>query len=301
MQWDDLRIILAIARSGSLSGAARNLGVNHSTVFRRLNTFEESLGVRLFDRLQSGYALTVAGEEMRASAEMIEREIDRLDRRITGQDLRLHGSVVVTTTDTLAAGILGPHIAAFQRGYPGIDLELILDNQNVSLTKRQADVAIRPTLNPSETLVGRKICDIAFATYGTKKLAEQYHKDISQIPWVSVDDSLSHLASDQWFRREHPNAKIAMRSNSLQGILVAAEAGVGIGILPCFMGDQSALLTRINDLNQNGGSALWLLTHEDLRHTARVRAFLDFMADALQGDIDLLEGRTVSTNANSAN
>jgi molybdate transport repressor ModE-like protein len=113
MQWDDLRIVLAIARAGSLAGAARGLGVNHSTVFRRLNTFEETLGVRLFERLQSGYALTVAGEEMRASAELMEREIDRLDRRITGQDLRLHGSLVVTTTDTLATSILGPHIGAF--------------------------------------------------------------------------------------------------------------------------------------------------------------------------------------------
>lgn len=290
MQWDDLRIILSIARSGSLAGAARDLGVNHSTVFRRLNAFEEALGVRLFERLPSGYALTVAGEEMRASAEMVEREIDRLDRRITGQDLRLHGSLVVTTTDTLAAGILGPHIAAFKRAYPDIDLELILDNQNVSLTKRQADVAIRPTLNPSETLVGRKICDVAFAIYGTKTLATEYHKDISKIPWVSADDSLSHLASDQWFRREHPNAKIAMRSNSLQGVLIAAEAGVGVGLLPCFMGDRSPSLARISDPIQGGGSALWLLTHEDLRHTARVRAFLDFMADAFRSDINLLEG-----------
>lgn len=291
MQWDDLRIILAIARAGSLAGAARDLAVNHSTVFRRLNTFEDSLGVRLFDRLPSGYALTVAGEEMRASAEKIEREIDRLDRQITGQDLRLHGSLVVTTTDTLATGILGSHIAAFKRAYPDIDLELVLDNQNISLSKRQADVAIRPTLSPPETLVGRKICDIAFAPYWAKTLVSMHHQDLSMMPWVSVDNSLSHLASDKWFRRELPHVLIRMRSNSLQGVMMAAEAAVGAAILPCFMGDTSTHLNRVGDPIKDGGSALWLLTHEDLRHTARVRALLDFMAEALRDNIDLLEGR----------
>lgn len=293
MQWDDLRIILAIGRAGSLAGAARDLGVNHSTVFRRLNTFEENLGVRLFDRLPSGYALTVAGEEMRASAEMVEREIDRLDRRITGQDLRLHGSLIVTTTDTLATGILGPHIARFKRAYPDVDLELILDNQNFSLSKRQADVAVRPTLTPPETLVGRKICDMGFAPYRAKTMTGPHLQDLALMPWVTVDDSLAHLASDKWFRRELPHAMVTMRSNSLQGIMMAAEAEIGAAILPCFMGDRSALLDRIGDPIDGSGSALWLLTHEDLRRTARVRAFLDFMADALRTDIDTLEGRAL--------
>lgn len=291
MQWDDLRVVLAIARTGTLAGAARDLGVNHSTVFRRLNAFEDTLGVRLFDRLQSGYALTVAGEEMRASAEMLEREIERLDRRITGQDLRLRGSLVVTTTDTLATGILGPHLAAFKRDYPDIDLELVLNNQNVSLTKRQADVAIRPTLNPPEILVGRKICDIAFAPYCADTDDPVQPANVSALPWIAVDDSLSHLASDQWFRRTYPDAKVALRCNSLQGLQMAAEAGMGAAILPCFMGDRSDKLTRIDVPIMDAGSVLWLLTHEDLRHTARVRAFLDFMADALQDDILLLEGR----------
>ena len=223
---------------------------------------------------------------------MVEREIDRLDRRITGQDLRLHGSLVVTTTDTLATGILGPHMAGFKRAYPDIDLELVLDNQNISLSKRQADVAVRPTLNPPETLVGRKICDIAFAPYRAKTLAAPPRQDLSMMPWVTVDDSLSHLASDKWFRRTLPHARITMRSNSLQGLLMAAEAKIGAAILPCFMGDTSGSLHRLGDPIAECRSALWLLTHEDLRHTARVRAFLDFMADALRADIDLLEGRT---------
>lgn len=294
MQWDDLRIVLAIARTGTLAGAARELGVNHSTVFRRLNAFEETLGVRLFDRLPSGYALTVAGEEMRASAELMEREIDRLDRRIAGQDLKLHGSLVVTTTDTLAVEILGRHIAGFKDAYPDIDLELVLDNQNVSLSKRQADVAIRPTLNPPETLVGRKICDIAFAPYCAQTLCGNGGNDppdMSEMPWVAVDDSLTHLASDQWFRSTYPGAVVALRCNGLQGVQIAAEAGMGAAILPCFMGDKSDKLIRIDTPIMDAGSILWLLTHEDLRRTGRVRAFLDYMAEALQDDILLMEGR----------
>ena len=291
MPWDDLRIFLAIARAGSLAGAARNLGVNHSTVFRRINAFEETLGVRLFERMGSGYALTVAGEEMRASAERVEGEIERLDRRITGQDLRLEGSLVVTTTDTIAQHILLPHLAKFRRAYPGIDLELIIENTNVNMSKRQADVALRPTRTPPETLIGRRISSLAFAVYASHVYMQDRTVDLTALDWVRLDDSLMHLAADQWFRRTLPNAKSALTTNSVMGLLMGCEAGLGAAIIPCFMADLNPNLQRLEPPVEEAASILWLLTHEDLRHTARVRAFMDFMADALKGDIDLLEGR----------
>ena len=117
--WDDLRLFLAVARAGTLSGAAREIGVNHSTVFRRIGAFEDTLGVRLFDRLPNGYALTAAGEEMHESALRVEEEIAALDRRVTGQDLRLSGMVRITTVDMLAQGLLPRHLLAFRRAYPG--------------------------------------------------------------------------------------------------------------------------------------------------------------------------------------
>lgn len=291
LPWDDLRLFLAVAREGTLAGAARTLGVNHSTVFRRLNGFEDSLGVRLFERLASGYALTVAGEEMRASAERVEREIDRLDRRITGQDLRLQGALVVTTTDTTAGGFLMTHIAAFKRAYPGIDLDLVLDNQNVNLSKRQADVAIRPTRNPPETLVGRRVAEIAFALYASGTYLDGRDADPATLDWLSVDESLAHLAADKWFRGTYPDARVSMRTNSLLGVMLGVRADMGVGVLPCFMGDPAPDVVRLGAPIAEAASALWLLTHEDLRHTARVRAFMDFLADALAGDVALLEGR----------
>lgn len=289
--WDDLRVFLAISRSGSLNGAARALGVNHSTVFRRINGFEEALGVRLFDRLTSGYALTIAGEEMRATAERVEQEIDRLDRRISGQDLRLEGTLVVTTTDTLTENMLGPYLAAFKQAYPGITLDLVLDNQHINLSKRLADIAIRPTLSPPETLVGRRVATLAFAPYTAKRTVKKRPADLAAQDWLAVDDSLAHLAADKWFRKSLPDAHIAMRSNSLLGLLHGCEAGMGAALLPCFMGDPRAKLVRLGAPIPEAASALWLLTHEDLRHTARIRAFMDFMADALMAEVELLEGR----------
>ena len=289
--WDDLRVFLAIYRTGSLNGAARALGVNHSTVFRRINSFEAALGVSLFDRLASGYALTIAGEEMRATAERVEQEIDRLDRRISGQDLRLEGTLVVTTTDTLTENMLGPHLAAFKQAYPGITLDLVLDNQHINLSKRLADIAIRPTLSPAETLVGRRVAGLAFAPYAAKRLIRKRPADLAAQDWLVVDDSLAHLAADKWFRKSLPDARIAMRSNSLLGLLHACEAGMGAALLPCFMGDPRNKLVRLGEPVPEAASALWLLTHEDLRHTARIRAFMDFMAGALMAEVDLLEGR----------
>lgn len=291
MPWDDLRMFLAIARAGSLAGAARSLSVNHSTVFRRINGFEENLGVRLFDRMGTGYALTVAGEEMRASAERVEREIDRLDRRITGQDLRLEGSLVVTTTDTIAQHILMPHVVKFRDAYPGIDLDLIIENANVNMSKRQADVAIRPTRAPPETLVGRRISTLAFAVYASKVYMRGRPANLGEHYWVRLDDSLMHLAADQWFRRTLPDAKSVLTTNSVLGLQLGCEANLGAAILPCFMADTNPKLLRIGQPIDEAASMLWLLTHEDLRHTARVRAFMDFMADALKADIDLFEGR----------
>lgn len=289
--WDDLRVFLEIARTGSLSGAAKALGVNHSTVFRRINAFEDRLGVRLFERLQSGYVLTLAGEEMRASGLRVEHEIERVDLRISGQDLKLEGSLVVTTTDTLAENLLGPHLAAFKKAYPGIRLELVLDNQHVNLSKRQADVAVRPTTSPPETLVGRRLCALAFAPYAAKSYLKQHAGDLADMDWLSVDESLAHLAADKWFRRQFPDVRIALRSNSLLGLLHTCEAGMGAALLACFMADRRKNLVRLDAPIDDASSALWLLTHEDLRRTGRVRAFMDFMAVSLAAEIDLIEGR----------
>mgnify|MGYP002725752256 CR=1 FL=1 len=293
MDWDDLRFFLAVAKSGSLSGAARSLGVNHSTVFRRIQAFEDKSGVRLFDRLPSGYALTVAGDDMLASVEKVSAEIDAMDRRLTGRDLKLSGPLVITTTNTLAHWLLFPHLTAFKADYPGIDLELVLDTEFFNLSKRQADIAVRPTSNPPDTLVGRRLAEIAFAPYASKTYlkANDITDGLSGHTWIGFGDNLSHLAAAAWMRKNLTGAPIALRVNNLIGLLDAAMTGMGVAQLPCFMGDQESNLKRLRPPEPDITSGLWLLTHEDLRNTARVRAFMDFMATAITADKDLLEGR----------
>jgi len=155
MEWDDLRIVLAVSREGTLSGAARRLGVTHSTVFRRLGAIEEQIGVRLFERFRDGYVPTPAGETTAETAARLEDEVLTLERRLSGQDLRPSGVVRITTTDTLGT-ILMRHLQAMRALHPGIQFEVVISNAMANLTRREAEIAIRPTLEPPESLVGRR-------------------------------------------------------------------------------------------------------------------------------------------------
>ncbi len=289
--WDDLRLVLAIARARSLSGAARALGVNHATVFRRLGGIETRLGVRLFDRHKGGYVPTAAGEELERVAAGIDEQVADLDRRLTGRDLRLEGSLRVTTVDSIAVALMPPVMARFAAAYPGVTLELAVDKAIVSLSRREADVAVRPTPEPPEGLVGRRIGELAFAVYGARAYlkaagtrAEREHT------WIAPDDSLGHLPATKWLRRLAP-PRIALRSDSFVAMTEAAAAGIGLAGLPCYIGDSRKDLERIGPLRPDLGSALWLLTHEDLRRTARVRAFMDLAAGVLGAQRALIEGR----------
>ena len=313
MNWDDLRVFLAIAREGSLSGAARALGVNHSTVFRRLNDFEQRVGTRLFERLATGYALTPAGDDMRRVAARVEEEIEGLDRRLGGQDVRLTGTLRATAPDTISSHLLAPHLAGFAKAYPGIQVELDMANAMFNLSKREADVALRPTRRPPPNLVGRRLCTIAFAAYAApaymKKSKGRNSNDpaaadpIANDPgapdrwhWLSPDDSMAHIPSAQWLAKNRPNATVPFRSNSYLALAVAAAAGIGVVHLPCFVADRTPGLRRVLDPDPELSSELWLLTHEDLRRTARVRAFMDFMAEAILTERALLEGRGEKLN-----
>jgi len=292
MDWDALRIVLAVARAGSLSGAARALGVNHSTVFRRLGVIESELEVRLFERLPGGFLATAAGEALRAAAERVEAEVLDAERKLSGQDLRLTGSLRVTAPDTLALRLLPEALAAFRPAYPGIEVELSIDNGIADLTRREADVAVRPTDRPPEALVGRRIAAIAFAAYGAPGyLRETAGRPLAAHAWIAPDESLRRLAVARWLRDELPDAAVALRSDSLMGLFEAARAGLGLALLPCFMADPEPGLVRVTGPLDGAATSLWLLTHEDLRRTARVRAFLDFVGPWLTARRSLLEGR----------
>jgi DNA-binding transcriptional LysR family regulator len=293
LEWSDLRLVLAIARRGTLSGAARELGVTHSTVFRRLEAIERKTGARLFDRFREGYAPTAAGDAMAAVAARVADEVLALERQLSGQDLRPSGVVRLTTTDTLALGIAMPHLAAFREAYPEIHLEVAVTNALADLTHRDADIALRPTPDPPPALIGRRLATIAYAVYGSPAyLAEHRGKEWSAHEWIGRDDALSSTVAAQWMRENVPEERIGCRLDAVSAMREAARAGLGLVVLPCYFGDRVPGLRRaqVKPL-ADARSALWLLTHRDLRHTARIRALMDFLAARLAAERPRIEGR----------
>ncbi len=170
LAWDDFRLVRAVAMARGLPGAATALGVNHSTVFRRLGQIEEALGRKLFERHRAGYALTATGEDMVALAERFDDEINSFTRKIDGSEIVPEGELRVTTNDSLLVDVLTPIFAAFQRAYPKVQLDIILANQSLNLARRDADVAIRATDNPPDTLVGRRVARVAWDSTAGRRI-----------------------------------------------------------------------------------------------------------------------------------
>ena len=288
MDWDDLKYFLATARKGSIRAAAETLGVNHSTVSRRLAGFEDKLGVRLFERMPGGYLTTQAGEDMVRSAERIEDEIAALDRRIAGRDTSLTGLLRVT--------VPGPwpfmqDIAAFAHANPGIELEVAGTTDIANLTRREADVAVRFSNDPPGHLVGRRLLQYAVAVYASPGYLADHdmQRSPAAVNWIGWNDP---VPDPQWVRESaFPKSPARHRLDDLSLQVQAAKAGLGISILPCFIADNEPGLVRVPPGDTLPGRDLWLLTHEDLRYTARVRKFIDFMADAILKRRDLFEGR----------
>jgi DNA-binding transcriptional LysR family regulator len=293
-EWDDLRIFLALVRKGSVRAAAESLGVDNSTVSRRIRAFEQKLGVRLFERLPTGYTPTSAGEDMLDSAQQVEEEILALERRLLGQDTRLTGELRVTMPDLLAMKLLMPDLAAFTQTYPGIGLEINVSYEHLDLTKREADVAIRLTDNVPEHLVGERLLQQATAAYASTtylakhNLADAPADDLASLTWLGWDDQMTY---PKWVKESNfPTVPVRHRLNNAVLQLEAVKVGIGIGVLPCFIGDQEPSLRRLPPGRPKLGKHIWLLTHPDLSNTTRVQTFLDFMASAITARRDLIEG-----------
>jgi DNA-binding transcriptional LysR family regulator len=287
MDWDDLRVFDAVSTAGSLAGAARRLGVNHSTVLRRIGALERQLAVRLFDRRPAGYALTAAGIELRDRVRVIAEQIDGAHRTIAGRDLELSGAIRVTSTDTLVPTLLTPHFVAFQREHPRIELDVVISNAMFSLNRREADVAIRPGRHPPENLIGRQVGDLPSTIYGAGsylKRRRRLAKDWAAHDWVGFGDGLDHLPQAQWMARHVPSERIVYRVNSLFSMVEAVRSGAGLGILLCLLAERSAQFVPLVPPPDGLGTELWVLTHPDLRNTARISAFADFMCKRLANE-----------------
>lgn len=291
MDWEDLNIILAVGRAGSLSGAAERLGVNHSTVFRRVNTIEKKLRVRFFERLPSGYILTQAGEMAFRTAEQIDTQVLELSRELMGKDLRLQGKIRITAPEGLSVKLLDPILASFCKQHPAIQIELITTGQTLQLARREADLAIRVTNNPPETSIGRKVSDFGFGIYATKSYLKKHpERDLASMDWIVTEDSRDWFSAAFWKKLGQPRARIVFNSNSTMAVFNAAKQSLGVAPLPCFMGDTEKKLERVIDLLPQMRLQLWLLTHPDLRHTVRIKALMQFLITELSKKEALLSG-----------
>jgi DNA-binding transcriptional LysR family regulator len=286
--WNDLKLVLAIARAGTLRGGAEALGVNHSTAFRRLKTIEERVGTRLFERLPAGvYQPTTEGARFAETAERIETETQALSRDVIGRDTRLTGSLRVTSSETLAYAVLTTHLARFREIHPGIVVELVIDNRVLSLSRREADIALRVTRPREPDLFGRKLADIGWTIYASPTLLARDGPltDIAQRDVIAWGAEVTGIAAADWLGEHVPAERVVYRASSLVNQFTAARQGIGLVLLPCYLGDSTPDLMRaiaepIPELTRE----LWIVTHSDLRKTARVRAFFDVVGDGLAAE-----------------
>lgn len=281
--WDDLRFFLAVARTGSVSAAAEKLGVNQSTVSRRINGFEAEMNVRLFERLTTGYQLTAEGEEMLRRAMRIEDEAVAIEHEVVGKNIELRGPLRVTVSLTVASYVLMPILKEFNAAHPGIELRLDLSDKLYNLTQREADVALRVTTEPvPDNLIGRELGRIALAVYGEKHYLNKYLRSSKRQPlrWIGED---TNDPRPPWLHRHTDPLELGMRTNNVLATAAAIQQGLGVGRLPTFVGDALPEIKRFEDTPALPERPLWLLTHPDLRRMNRVRAFNAFLIEKIQG------------------
>ncbi|MFC6388446.1 LysR substrate-binding domain-containing protein [Methylorubrum zatmanii] len=283
--WDEFRLVRAVAERGALAPAAAHLGINPSTAFRRLAAIEEELGARLFERHRSGYVPTPAGEAMAAAAARMEEEVARFDREVAGRALTPSGLLRVTAAATLVTDLLMPMLGRFRARYPKVQLELVVSEEALNLSRRDADVALRATRDPPPNLVGRRLATIAWAVYGPVR------GETESAAWVSPSEAVAGGLFSRFVAERAGPERVALRINTVQGLCEAISEGIGIGPLPCYRGDRIAALRRLSGPEPELAGSLWLLTHPDLRQAARVRAFMDHVAAEVVPLRPALEGR----------
>ncbi|KQQ18317.1 LysR family transcriptional regulator [Methylobacterium sp. Leaf123] len=291
MAWDEFRLVQAIAERGALAPAASHLGINPSTAFRRLAAVEAELGARLFERHRSGYVATPAGEAMAAAAARMEEEVARFDREVADRAHTPSGLLRVTAAATLVTDLLMPMLGRFRARYPKVQIELVTSEEALNLSRRDADVALRATHDPPPNLVGRRLTTIAWAIYGLARQEGDGGVDSGEADWVSPSEAVAGGLFARFVAARAGPERIALRLNTVQGLCEAIVEGVGIGPLPCYRGDRLAALRRLSGPEPELAGSLWLLTHPDLRHAARVRAFMDHVAGEVGPLRPALEGR----------
>ncbi len=282
--WDDLRVFLAAHRGRSHAAAARLLGVDATTVGRRLSALESALGARLFDRTREGLSLTREGARVLSMAEHIEERFLGLEREVGGSDVRLEGLLRLTAGEGLMSLVLVPHLLEFREKHPGIDLELRTDSRPLDLARREADVAVRLFRPREEALVVRRLGSLPYGLYASEAyLAHRGHprtqRELSRHDFVTFDPSLDSVPEMRWLRRHAPGARYAVRTNSTSAILAACASGQGLAAVATAFASANPRLVRVLPGAKLPTREAWSAVHQDLRGNARVRALLSWLVD----------------------
>ncbi|MBB2191248.1 LysR family transcriptional regulator [Gluconacetobacter azotocaptans] len=295
IDWDDVRYFLAVARGGSVRAAAGHLGVNHSTVLRRIAQLEKHLGAHMFEKLPSGYRLTAAGEEILGFANQMEASSRQLETRVFGRDQSVRGRLRVTLPPFLATHLLMPDLADFARMHPDIEMELLPAGEVANLTNREADVAIR-IVQDRETLplnLHGVIGPALFSSiYMSRDRLTSWRAGVPDpMRWIVINnDGLPGWAREGEVR----TTGAPFRTPDAEAQIVAARQGIGMTKLPCFVGDADPLLVRVPGTDLHGHGTLWLLTQGETRKTKRVRLFIEFVSRRLAAHALLLAGLSLS-------
>jgi DNA-binding transcriptional LysR family regulator len=287
MDWDDARMFLAFARDGSFSAAAKRLGVQHSTISRRIHALEKDLATPLLERSATGYVLTEAGEQLSESAARMERELLSFEAASSGQSDAPSGELHVTAIANMASTVLMPLFARFNAAYPSIDLRLEVTNNSVRLAERDADVALRQTNTPGETLIGTRLVTVSSAVYGSVEYCAAVASGRAAEKWVGVDCCDYHR---NWTKQAWPQLDHSFCVDDTSLTVAALKEGLGVGFLPCFLGDNDPSLVRFREPEKKHELGLWLLYHRDLKRTKRVTLFRQHMQREIEALSPVFDG-----------
>ena len=282
--WDDLRFFLALCREGSATGAGRSLAVNHTTVARRIRALEENLGARLFDHSRNGYEMTQAAEDMYDHARRMEEITQAIDRDVFGQDAELKGPLKLTVAHDVAERLVIPHLREFRDAYPCIDLDILTTTGLVDLAAREADIALRLTAKPPDYLIGREVLPMRHGVYGSPNYLKVLDGQAKVILFRGSDEF------PEWVQQHFPDAEVAMRVDDVGTMSAAVANGMGLARMPCYVGDTESSVRRLNLQLTASTWGIWILSHVDLRSTARVRVAREFLIDVIEKQRELVLG-----------
>lgn len=288
LDWDNLRIFLAVMRDHSLLSAAKKLGIDHTTAARRLSALETAVGARLFDRSPRGVEPTAAGLSLLAHAENIERDVVAATTQIAARDTEVGGTIRLSTPEAFGTAFVAPAIHRLHDRHPRLQVELAPESRAVSLSKREADIAIALRQPPGGRLVARRLVDYRLGLYASRaylagKGAVTDVAALGDHPFVGYIDELIDLPDLRYLEQVVPNARTVFRSSSIAAQQAAVAAGLGLGVLHVFTAEQDDRLVRLMADEIEVMRSYWLIFHADQQRLPRVRAVIDFL-DELVGD-----------------